>query len=144
MSVQRIKLIAATVPLAVLGLAAGAGPAAAAPVNGNTFVLDLSCSDGADYAVTLVDNASDAAPAHIVDGNGVLIPTAFQFHITVIDADGNVVEETTPPLEIVRGHSGAQHDVMSCTFAQTETEDIPGHGQVTIRLDGTVDAYRAH
>jgi hypothetical protein len=33
---------------------------------------------------------------------------------------------------------------MSCTFAQTETEDIPGHGPVTIQLDGTVDAYRAH
>jgi hypothetical protein len=33
---------------------------------------------------------------------------------------------------------------MSGTFAQTETEAIPGIGEVTIHLQGTVDAHRAH
>ena len=33
---------------------------------------------------------------------------------------------------------------MTCTFSQYETEDIPGLGEVTIRVDGTVDAYLPH
>jgi hypothetical protein len=142
MSLRTISLIPAQVPVALFGLAAAAGPAA--PYNDNTFVLDLSCSNGAEYTVTLVDNSSDAAPAHLVDNTSVLIPTAFQFHITVFDADGNVVDEVTPPPEIVHGNSGEQHDTMSCTFSHTETEDIPGAGQVTIQVDGTVDAYLPH
>lgn len=144
MALHRITFVPALAAVAVFGLAASAGPAVAAPSNGNTFALDLSCSDGADYPVTLVDTSADAAPAHLVDNTSVLIPTAFQFHITVIDADGNIVDEISPPLEVVHGSSGAHHDTMSCSFAQTETEDIPGVGPVTIRVDGTVDAYRAH
>jgi len=144
MSLHKTRLIAAAVPAAVLALASAAGPAVAAPYNANTFVLDLSCSNGADYSVTLVDNSADAAPAHLVDSTSVLIPTAFQFHIVVIDADGNVVDEISPPQRSVHGSSGAQHDTMSCTFAQTETEDIPGVGEVTIHVTGTVDAFLAH
>jgi hypothetical protein len=144
MSLRTISLIPALVPAALLGLAVAAGPAAAAPYNDNTFVLDLSCSNGADYTVTLVDNSADQAPAHLVDSTSVLIPTAFQFHIIVIDADGNVIDEVTPPREVVRGSSGAQLGTMTCTFAQTETEDIPGVGEVTLHLDGTVDAYLPH
>jgi len=144
MSLHRTRLIAAAVPAAVLALASAAGPAVAAPYNANTFVLDLSCSNGAHYSVTLVDNSADAAPAHLVDSTSVLIPTAFQFHIVVIDADGNVVDEISPPQRSVHGSSGAQHDTMSCTFTQTETEDIPGVGEVTIHVTGTVDAFLAH
>jgi hypothetical protein len=144
MYLRKKILFPGLVPAALLGLAAAAGPAAAAPYNGNTFVLDLHCSNGADYAVTIVDNSADPAPAHLVDSTSVLIPTAFQFHIIVIDADGNVVDEVTPLREIVRGMSGEQHDTMSCSFAQTETDYIPGVGEVTLLLDGTVDAYQAH
>jgi hypothetical protein len=33
---------------------------------------------------------------------------------------------------------------MSCAFAQTETEYIPGVGPATIHIDGSVEAYLPH
>lgn len=48
-----------------------------------------------------------------------------------------------PPQKRVRGRSGAPHETISCSFAQIENEDIPQVGPITIKLDGTVDAYRA-
>ena len=144
MSLRSFSLIPAIASAAFLGLAASAGPAVAAPDNGNTFVLDLHCSDGADYTVTLIERSADPAPAHLLASTSVLIPTAFDFHITVIDADGNVIDEITGPHEIVRGRSGEQHDTMSCTYAQTETVEAPGSGEVTVQLDGRVEAHLAH
>ncbi|HEY3199000.1 MAG TPA: hypothetical protein VGK55_00540 [Actinomycetes bacterium] len=48
-----------------------------------------------------------------------------------------------PPQETVRGRSGAPHETISCSFAQIENEDTPDVGPITIKLDGTVDAFRA-
>ena len=142
MSLRSTTLLTALAPLALLGVATAAVPASAAPFNGNTFLLDLSCSDGSHYAVTLVDHTDDAAPAHLVDSPGVLIPTAFTYHITVLDAEGAVVDDFTTPPASVHGRSGANLDTMTCTFAQTETEDVPGVGEVTVVIEGTVDAFR--
>src|SRR5262245_2662975 len=125
MSPRRTILMLAAPLAAALAAPAVAAPAVAEPTNANTFVLDLSCSDGRHYPITVVENAAQHAAAHLLDTNSVLIPTAFQFHFTVIDADGNVVDEVTPPLDVVQGRSGAQHDTMSCTFEQTQTEDLP-------------------
>ncbi len=43
----------------------------------------------------------------------------------------------------MRGRSGAPHETISCSFAQIENEDTPDVGPITIKLDGTVDAFRA-
>lgn len=74
----------------------------------------------------MVENAAQPAAAHLVNGSSVLIPTAFRFPFTTLDANGHVLDEITPPLEVVRGKSGEYHDTMSCTFAQTQVEEIPG------------------
>ena len=96
MSLRSLALVPALASAAVLGSAALAAPATAAPSN-NTFELGLDCSDGQQYTVTLVEHSDDAAAAHLVASRSVLIPTAFQFHITVFDPAGNVVDEITPP-----------------------------------------------
>ena len=108
-------------------------------------MLDLACSNDEHYTVTLVEGADDAAAAHLVTGNSMMmIPTAFQFHITVVHSDGTVLDEVTSPREVVHGSSGLKQDTMSCTFGQTETENLPGTGEVTIHVVGTVDAYLPH
>ncbi len=144
MTHRRNLLTAAATLAAALVASTAAAPALAAPSNANTFVLDLSCTDGNTYAVTVVGKAAQPAAAHVLGANSVLIPTAFQFRVTVFDAGGNVIDEATPPLEVVRGRSGTHRDTMSCTFTQTETENLPGVGLVTVRLDGTVHAYTPH
>ena len=144
MTLPRIMVAAAAALAAAIGGSTAAAPAAAAPSNGNTFVLDLSCSDGQHYPITLVDKAAQPSAAHLLDRNSVLIPTAFQFHIVVLDSVGRVVEEVTPPPQIVRGRSGEHHETMSCTFAQTHNETLAGVGEVTIRLEGTVHAHSPH
>jgi hypothetical protein len=92
--------------------------------------------------VTLVDTASDSTPAHLVAGRGVLVPTVFQYHLTVFDQDGNVVDDFTTPPVSVHGSSGAHLPTMDCTFAQTESGTVPGVGEVTVLIQGTVSAFK--
>jgi len=142
MSHRWTLLSIASVPAIALGVALSGGPAAAAPANANTFLVDLSCSNGQQYTISLLDPAADPAVGHVVDGTAVLIPTAFQFDITVLDAAGNVLDQISSPVDAVRGGSGQRHDVMTCTFSDTETEQGPGGEVVTIRVDGTVQGYQ--
>ena len=142
MSHRRTVLSVASVPAIALGVALGAGPAAAEPTNANTFLVDLSCSNGQQYTISVLDPAADPAVGHVVDGTGVLLPTSFQYDITVVDGAGNIVDQFSSPVDAVRGRSDQRHDIMTCTFSDTETEQGPGGEEVTIRIDGTVRAVQ--
>lgn len=70
----------------------------------------------------------------------MLVPTVFQWHIVVTDAHGNILDESTPPPELVHGRSGGQLKPIECTFSQTAHHDSPDGGY-TVRMDGTVQAF---
>jgi len=118
----------------------GLSVALAAPNNANTFVLNLECSNGQEYAVTVLEPAPDRAAVHVVDSRSVLIPSVFQWHVVVTDAHGNILDESTPPPELVHGRSGEQFKTIECTFSQTAHHDSPDGGY-TVRVDGTVQAF---
>jgi hypothetical protein len=132
----------------VVALAAGAAgfaaPATAGPDNTNTFPLDLSCSNGEQYTITVLENASQQAAVHVIGSTSVLVPTTFRFRTTVTDAGGTVLDDSTTPLESVHGASSAHHDTMECVFTQFAYHDWPEVGPVTIEVDGTVEAYIPH
>ena len=140
MSPRSTLLLTAALPAVALGVALSAGPAAAVPGNANSFLIDLGCSNGQHYTISVVEPSADQSAGHLVAQPGVLIPTAFQFDVTVLDEDGAVVDQFSSPVDLVRGRSEAQHDVMTCTFSQTETDVAPDGSALTIRLDGTVRA----
>lgn len=133
-------------PVAVAaGLMAAAGvsaPALAAPHNTNTFPLELACSAGQRYTVTVLEPTPETAAVHMVGSTSVLIPTLFQWHVLVTDATGTVLEESSPPPQLVHGRSAERLDTMECTFTQVAHHDWPDVGAVTIQVDGTVHAYR--
>ncbi len=141
MTVRRIIRTAAAALAATLAAFTAAAPAVAAPDNGNTFTLDLGCSDGHDYSITLLTTTPEQPAVHIVGTTSVLVPTAFQWHVLVTDADGNVLDETTSAPESVHGGSVDRLDTIECTFTQFAHHDWPDVGPVTIEVDGTVDAY---
>lgn len=72
----------------------------------------------------------------------VLIPSAFQWHLVVTDAEGNVLDETTSPLEMVHGRSVDRLETLEFTFTQFAHHDFPDVGPVTIQLSGTVWAHK--
>jgi hypothetical protein len=127
--------------LSAPGVSAATGPAAsAAPNNANTLVLDLECSNDRHYVITVVEPAPDRAAVLVMDSRAVLTPTVFQWHIVVTDDNGNILDETTPPPQLVHGRSAEHHATMTCTFAQTAHHDSPDGGY-TVRVEGTVQAF---
>ena len=86
----------------------------------------------------------DQAAVHVVGGTSVVIPTRFQWHIVVTDADGTVLDEASPAPELVHGRSVERLDTVECTFTQFAHHDWPDVGPVTIEVDGTVDAMFPH
>lgn len=139
MNVNRIIVTIA----ATLAISAGtAAPVLAAPDNDNTFTLDLTCSDGNAYTVTLLQTTPEQPAAHIVGTTSVLVPAAFAWHVVVTDdSEGTVLDETTSPPEAVHGRSVDRLDTVECTFTQFAHHDWPQVGAVTIATTGTVSAY---
>jgi hypothetical protein len=134
------------IPLAIgsaLAIAlATATTAAADPSNGNTFMLELACSNGQHYAITLLQTAPEKAAVHVVDGPSVLVPTTFSWHtLTTVDETGAVLGETSTPPEAIHGRSAEQLETLSCTFSQFAHHVWDGVGAVTIEVDGTVEAF---
>lgn len=142
MTLRRTFLRLGVTLAAMLAASVGAPGALAAPNNANTIMLDVACSDGHDYSITLLEITPDQAAAHIVGSTSVLIPSAFQWHLVVTDAEGNVLDETTSPLEMVHGRSVDRLDTLECTFTQFAHHDFPDVGPVTIQLSGTVWAHK--
>jgi hypothetical protein len=126
---------------ALAALSVVAEPAYAAPHNANTFTLDLTCSDGRNYDITLMQTSSDRAAVHVVDTTSVLVPTAFRWHVVVTDDQGRVLDESLSALEPVHGASVERLDTVQCSFIQFAYHDDPGTGAVTIAIDGTVWAH---
>ena len=93
MSPRSTLLLTAALPVVALGVALSAGPAAAAPGNANSFLIDLGCSNGQHYTISVVEPSADQSAGHLVAQPGVLIPTAFQFDVTVLDEAGAVVDQ---------------------------------------------------
>ena len=141
MSPRSTLILSAAVPVVALGVALSVGPAAAAPANANSTLIDLACSNGQSYPISVVEPSADQSAGHLVAQPGVVIPTAFQFDVTLLDEAGAVVDQFSSPVDLVRGRSEAQHDVMTCTFSQTETDVAPDGSALTIQLDGTVRAF---
>ena len=114
-----------------------ASPAGAAPTNGRTAELvDLTCANGATYAIVASGNGS-FSPGHVLDGEGrTLIPVAF--HFVGVNENGDVIfDETIAKPGEMKGISG---DLVDCTFTLTETD--PDTGEV-VTLNGTVTLFVA-
>ncbi len=133
---------AALLTAALLAICGAAAPAEAAPDNSNTFALDLACADGSSYTITLLATTPDQPAVHVVGTTAVLVPVAFQWHTLITDADADVLDETTSPVELVHGASAYRLTTVRCTFSQVAHHDWPGIGPVTIVVDGTVWAHR--
>jgi hypothetical protein len=110
---------AATVAASVLG--SGVGAAGADPKGG---VTHLTCDDGGSYEVVVAGNGN-WTPAHDTNSNTIFVPTWFgDFHGTVRDADGNVVEDFVEEGDFPKGQSAKNKgDILECTFSFTEVSD---------------------
>jgi hypothetical protein len=140
MSLSRIGVAA----VATLACSAIGAAAQAAPYNSHTFDLRLRCDDGSAYVLSVVDNQGQS-PGHDEDSTSVFIPTDFgEFHITVSDLQGNVLDEEVAPPQVSHGRSGEQVTTLHCSFSQSELETIPDAGEVRILVEGTVDGFLSH
>lgn len=145
MKIRTRAAAAAPAVLLLAGLGLAVSPAAADPNNANSFPLDLTCSNGQEYAVTVMATTGDQPAVHVVDSTSVLVPTNFRFHLRITaDADGTVLDESDTPPETVHGRSGDRLDTFECTFAQFAHHVWPDVGAVTIEVDGTVQGYLPH
>ena len=108
----------AVVVAGVLG--SGMGAAGADPKGG---VTELTCG-GTSYEVVVAGNGN-WTPAHDTDSNTILVPTWFgDFHGTVLDAEGNVVDEFVEEADLPKGQSAKNKgDIVECTFTFTEVSD---------------------
>jgi hypothetical protein len=109
----------AAVAASVLG--SGMGAAGADPKGG---VTHLTCDDGASYEVVVAGNGN-WTPAHDSNSNTVFVPTWFgDFHGTVRDADGNVIEDFVEEGDDPKGQSAKKKDdILECTFSFIEVSD---------------------
>jgi len=134
----RTRVMAAT----AIGLAmAAATGTAAAPANPNAMVLDLSCSNGQRYSVSVIRPAGERAAVRVLESTSVLVPTAFQWHTVMTDDEGAVLDESTTPMYPVHGQSDPWLDTMTCTFLQVAHHVLPEGGVLTIQVEGTVRAH---
>ena len=113
-------LIAGAFTLGGIGLVTT--PAAADA--GNGFPVELTCGT-THYELNVVGGHGEFTAAQDANSNAVFHPVAFgDFHGTVFDADGNLVEEFTEEQDSRKGQSGKNKaDVQECTFSFTEVSD---------------------
>ena len=112
------KTMAATAALgmAVLGsmAAAGADPAQAGQVT-------ITC--GSSTSTYAVSGNGEFTPAHDLEGNSILVPTAFDgFAGVITDANGDVVDSFTDPGSVAKGNAQARgREILHCTFEAVES-----------------------
>jgi hypothetical protein len=116
-------------------LAVMASPAAAAPINApSAELVDLTCANGATYAIVANGNGL-FSPGHILDAEGRnLIPVAF--HFVVVNESGAVLfdESIAKPGQM----TGLSGDLLDCTFTETE---IDPETDETVTITGTVTLF---
>lgn len=128
--------------LATTGLLTGSGllaPAHADPkLVGNPIVI--VCDNGHTYEAVVSGNGS-WTPAHDLDSNTMLIPTAFAGeHFTVTDAEGNVLEEEFPE-DRTKSADKDRATSTSCTFSFSDTFEDPELGLLTVSGSGSVTGF---
>lgn len=118
---------------------AGAGVATADPSRGDTFPLE--CDNGSTYEVVVTSNG-EFSPAHDLLSTSMLIPTAFgEFHVTLTDADGNVIEQETEPPSIKGNASRQRTSSTTCTFTLSDSFEDPDLGLLTFTVEGSVTGF---
>jgi len=124
--------------LAIAGSLGGAGAAAADP---SGEVVPVVCDNGSTYLVAVNGNG-DFTPGHDVASTTILVPTAFgEFHGTVTDSDGNVIDEFVDPA-MAKGSSSKQRaTTTSCTFTFTDSFEDPDLGMLTFTGTGSVTGF---
>ena len=116
--------------------------AGAASADPKGEVVPLVCDNGVTYQVAVNGNG-EFSPGHDLASTAVLIPTAFgEFHGTVTDSAGNVVDEFTDPA-MIKGNAGnhPRATTTTCTFTVTDTFDDPELGTLTFTGNGSVTAF---
>jgi hypothetical protein len=116
--------------------------AGAASADPKGEVVPLVCDNGSTYEVAVMGNGP-FTPGHDLASTSVLVPTAFgEFHGTVTDSAGNVVDEFTDPA-MTKGSSGdqARATTTSCTFTVTDTFEDPELGLLTFTGTGSVTGF---
>ena len=128
--------------VAGVAIATTLGSASAASADPKGEVVPLVCDNGTTYQVALNGNGA-FTPAHDLASTSILVPISFgEFHGTLTDSDGNVIEEFVDP-PMTKGNSGkrARATTTSCTFSVTDTFDDPELGLVTFSGQGSVTAF---
>lgn len=109
--------------LVVVGLLLGAPGVASADPGGADQSFPLVCDNGVTYRIVVSGNG-EFTPAHDIDSNSILVPTAFgPFVGTVTDPDGNVVEEINEPGSAKGQSSKQRRTTATCTFHFEETDE---------------------
>jgi hypothetical protein len=99
---------------------AGATAATAAPPERE--VIRLVCDNGQTYDIVVNGNGA-WTPGRDIASTGVLVPISFgPFVFTVDTPTEPPVTEEDPTVDVKgSGKAGAQRDIFSCTFTETET-----------------------
>jgi hypothetical protein len=122
---------------AVTATAAFSTAATASPDNRHTIPVQVDCSDGTSYALSILDADSPWAAFHGVAGTGTLIP-AYYSDVLVqgFTADGSTLlfEDDSPgyaPRGVVPAGLG---EIKDCSFIISSVENDPDLGEVMIRV----------
>lgn len=136
---MRARAALVVVGLVIASSVVSAGAASADPKG---EVIPLVCDNGMSYQITVNGNG-EFTPGHDLASTGVMIATAFgEFHGTVTDSAGNVVDEITEPAS-TKGSSGdhLRATTTTCTFTVSNTFDDPELGTLTFAGEGTVTGF---
>jgi hypothetical protein len=126
----------------VLLIAGSVGGASAAWADPKGAPVPVVCDNGKTYQVTVNGNGA-FTPAHDLASTTILVPTAFgEFHGTVTDSSGNVIDEFTDP-PMTKGSSDSQQraTTTACTYVVTDTFQDPDLGTLTFTGMGTVTGF---
>ena len=98
---------------------------------------------GLPIAASLGSAGAARADPHDLASTTILVPTSFgEFHGTVTDSDGNVIDEFVDP-PMTKGSSGnqARATTTSCTVTIAEIFDDPVLGTLTFTGEGSVTGF---
>lgn len=104
-----VATVVAASSLGAFGATAGADPPG--------FPIALECTSGT-YSVVVMGNGM-FAPGHDTASNAVFHPVAFpgDFHGTILDDEGALVDSFTEPDGAVRGNGGGNKAIDVCTYS---------------------------
>jgi hypothetical protein len=134
--------VRSAVAITGLAIAATLGSASAASADPKGEPVPVTCDNGVTYEVAVNGNGA-FTPGHDLASTTILVPTSFgEFHGTVTDSDGNVIDEFVDP-PMTKGSSGnqARATTTSCTLTITEIFDDPELGTLTFTGEGSVTGF---